>query len=77
MVDLNRVDKYQVLTSVDGKTSLVIEQKSESLKGRWQVVVPDAGTPSTAGKIARLFNKEEEALQLARANREYDEAQGG
>lgn len=64
-------DKFQVLTGIDGKTSLVIEQNGEvELKPKWKVVVPDAGTPSTASKIARLFNKEHNEYISARATRE-------
>ena len=63
-------DKYQVLTSVDGKTTLVIEQGGNGDgKPKWKVVVPDAGTPSTAVKIARLFNKEEAELLERQRNR--------
>lgn len=64
-------DKYQVLTSVDGKTSLVIEQNGEiEQKPKWKVVVPDAGSPTTAAKIARLFNKEHQEYLTVRASRE-------
>jgi hypothetical protein len=64
-------DKFQVLTSVDGRTSLVIEQNGEvEAKPKWKVVVPDAGTPSTASKIARLFNKEHDEYIRVRAERE-------
>ena len=63
-------DKYQVLTSVDGKTSLVIEQNGEvEVKPKWKVVVPDAGTPTTAAKIARLFNKEHKEYAESQLNR--------
>jgi hypothetical protein len=64
-------DKFQVLTSVDGRTSLVIEQNGEpETRPKWKVVVPDAGTPSTAAKIARLFNKEHDEYIRVRAARE-------
>jgi len=63
-------DKYQVLTSVDGKTSLVIEQAGEIVeKPKWKVVVPDAGSATTAAKIARLFNKEHDDFVTSRLTR--------
>lgn len=67
-------DRYQVLTSVDGKTSLVIEQNSEiQEKPKWKVVVPDAGSPTTAAKIARLFNKEHDEVVAIRNARHAKE----
>lgn len=66
-------DKYQILVNIDGKHA-IIEKSSNGGRDLWNVCVPDAGPRTTATRIARLLNDENERDQAKRALRETPEA---